>query len=115
MTARDDDSFIFEENLDDEPIPTPTDLYLSTPDYILGGILAGLYYLPPEFILKSQTGWGRKIRYLRYHRLPISWTALADRLAHEISFAQNFERVEMMRVNRVLDLNQTLSVGNDPI
>lgn len=99
----DDDSFIFEE--DDRAENFNEDVH-ETPDYILGGILAGLYYLPPEHILKEQSGWGRKIRYSSYQRLLTAWSPIC-----ETSLDQFFDRVEVMRVDRALFLNQALSVG----
>ena len=47
------------------------------PSYYMKAILAGLYEIPPDHILRHQTGWGRKIRYDRVCRLESSFPCIA--------------------------------------
>ena len=42
------------------------------PDWLLSPLLSGCYEMAPEFILKTQTGWGRAIRYSVLQRLPLA-------------------------------------------
>lgn len=48
------------------------------PDWLLSPLLSGCYEMAPEFILKTQTGWGRAIRYSVLQRLPLSWKPFAS-------------------------------------
>jgi hypothetical protein len=43
---------------------------------VISGLMAGLYYLPPERLLRHQTGWGRRIRYKSYRQIDPTWTPL---------------------------------------
>lgn len=62
----DDDSFQFEDDkFSDE-----------NKDIIYKGLLSGLYYLPPEHILKTQSGWGWPINYEQVKELHFDWRPL---------------------------------------
>lgn len=65
---KDDESFVFDD--------TNNEHSESCPEYIVSGIMAGLYYLPPESLLKTQSGWGRRIRYRSFRHVFPNWQAL---------------------------------------
>merc|ERR1719487_1419163 len=45
----------------------------------LGAVLAGLYELPPAWLLRTQTGWGRRVQYREgYEELRLAWRPLDD-------------------------------------
>lgn len=75
-----DDSFVFDGSSDGVRL---------TPEYLLSGILAGLYYLPPEYILKCQSGWGRRIRYDQYCQTLPHW----DIVSETSNVRQNFDYI----------------------
>jgi hypothetical protein len=70
VVPEDDDSFQFEDDkFADE-----------NKNIIYNGLLSGLYYLPPEHILKTQSGWGWPIRYKQIRELPLAWKPLEYQL-----------------------------------
>jgi hypothetical protein len=48
-------------------------------DQLFHGILAGLYYLPPECILKHQSGWGWPIHYQKVTEIMPQWLPVRGR------------------------------------
>jgi len=57
----------FEEIIDDVECPSEEENEMEDtdcpPNYLVSAVLAGLYELPPLWLLKTQTGFGRRVRY----------------------------------------------------
>lgn len=50
----------------------------AAPLYLVSAVLAGLYELPPKWLMQTQTGRGRRVRYERgVRRLCLEWEAIA--------------------------------------
>jgi len=45
--------------------------------FVLAAVLAGLYELPPDWLLRKQSGLGRRVRYDRYSLIRPTWTSLS--------------------------------------
>ena len=85
-----DDSFIFdsESEIDDIKIKSS-----EIPEYILSGILAGLYYLPPERILKTQNGWGRRIKYDSFKKIDLNWKPIEYNIRNEDNVLEKYQNI----------------------
>ena len=75
-------------------------------DQLFHGILAGLYYLPPECILKHQSGWGWPIHYQKVTEIMPQWLPVEDKLLQnrEVSdILPQFKSMVYMEVARHMD------------
>lgn len=106
MQINSDEGFSFDENdYDGEKNQADTtnngdsDSQL-TPSYLLSGILAGLYYLPPEFLLRNQIGWGRRVTYNSFNAISLAWKPTHvndDTLLSNIAQFSSFRYAEIVR------------------
>ena len=70
------------------------------------GILSGLYYLPPERILKCQSGWGWPIHYKSIREVNTSWHDIDISFCHHISahpLLNSFSCLQYSNVRRIVD------------
>lgn len=82
----DEDKFEFDESYDE-----------TTEACLVSAMMAGLYYIPPERILRHQSGWGRRVRYKEYHQIHPNWTSVSPPSHLEAMF----DWVESAEVPRV--------------
>mmetsp|Transcript_14779 Transcript_14779/g.22262 ORF Transcript_14779/g.22262 Transcript_14779/m.22262 type:complete len:451 (-) Transcript_14779:7-1359(-) len=89
---------------EDENERSVSDSCSRVPSYLLEGLLAGQYYLPPEHILKHQSGWGRRVRYDRLVELDCKWQAVESKHSKRLTDAKDltapFKSVEYISVDR---------------
>jgi hypothetical protein len=79
--------------------------------YLSSGILAGLNYLPPENILKKQTGIGRRVQYKQYQLLTPIWRVLNNIIGSD----SPFQSVSVSDINRFIendDVNGEEQIGS---
>lgn len=75
----DGDKFEFDESFDE-----------LTQSSLVSALMAGLYYIPPERILRHQMGWGRRIRYDGKLLMQLQYDTSYDLFwQHTIMFSQH--------------------------
>eukprot|EP01041_Mallomonas_annulata_P004022 gene4022-8011_t len=83
-----------------------------TPEYLVSGILAGLNILPPERLLRKQTGAGRLIQYQTYRKLNPIWSSIKSIQNNSMSFEHTstpmksdiFESMMVADLSRIVNL-----------